>query len=250
MRLPTANFVYCSDNKNFPYGPRPESQVEAFVTEVCANLVQRFNPDLLVIACNTASTVALPAVRSILQIPVVGVVPAIKPAAALTKTRAIGLLATPGTVNRAYTGQLIAEFAVGIRVVLVGSSKLVTIAEAKGHGVPVDLAEIKREIMPMFAPQVEPIVDTVVLGCTHFPILADELRMVAPWPVTWIDSGDAIAARVVAILPKKLHGFSSPNISKQSEVSNRIAVVTQLDHGAKNTAPMLAHYGFVGPIQL
>src|SRR5690606_22891926 len=150
------------------------------------------DPKLAVVACNTASTVALPRLRSQFALPIVGVVPAIKPAARLSANRIIRLLATPGTVARPYTQKLIDQFAADCEVIRVGSSELVEQAERKLRGEPVDL-DLLRRIM---APIIEGGADTVVLGCTHFPLLQQELQLAAGRPLQWVDSGAAIARRV------------------------------------------------------
>ena len=245
--LPGASYVYCSDNENFPYGPKAEQDVVDCVRRVCNRLIGEFKLDLLVIACNTASTVALPVLRSEFRIPVVGVVPAIKPAALATKSRAFGLLATPGTVKRDYVQKLIREFADGCRVVAVGSSALVTIAEDKAHKKPVDLEHVRREISALFAmnPAGELKIDTVVLGCTHFPLLIDELKAAAPWSVQWIDSGAAVAARTRNLLID--HGFNSDLLALNAigtDGPTRVAVVTKDDAEARLVDPLLSTFGF------
>ena len=200
--LPNANFQYCSDNAHFPYGTRTEEDVVRCVTVMADNLDRQAPLDLLVVACNTASTVVLPPLRARFPFPVVGVVPAIKPAAALTKTGTIGLLATPATVSGPYTDALIAAHADGRRVLKIGSPRLAAWAEGKLRGEAVDLAALRAEVAPFFDrhESVDARVDVVVLGCTHFPLLIEELDRVAAWPVTWLDSASAIASRVVSLV--------------------------------------------------
>lgn len=202
-RLPEENYVYACDNAAFPYGPKPEDELVQRVHDVLDALIARYSPKLLVVACNTASTVALPRLRQHYTLPIVGVVPAIKPAAQLSKNKIIGLLATPGTVRRAYTDQLIRDFAADCIVLRIGSSELVQIAENKLRGEIVDIAALRALLSPFFERDAfnrrEP-VDTIVLGCTHFPLLKDELQAAAPSAVNWIDSGNAIADRVVSLL--------------------------------------------------
>jgi glutamate racemase len=201
-RLPGAVYHYCSDNLHFPYGLRAEDDVVRCAVATAEAFIAHCQLDMLVVACNTMSTVALPALRARWpEIPVVGVVPAIKPAAAASKTRVIALLATPGTVARRYTDELIAEHAAGCQVVKVGSSVLVELAEAKLRGEAVDPALVAREIAPMFVPGL----DAGVLGCTHFPLLLPELMAASPWPIQWHDSAGAIAARVAYLLATREH---------------------------------------------
>ncbi len=150
------------------------------------------------VACNTASTVALPRIRSHFLRPVVGVVPAIKPAAGLSRSRHIGLLGTPGTINRRYTRDLIDQFAGDCVITRVGSTELVEMAEGKIRGIAPDRDRLAAIIAPLFD---DPAMDTLVLACTHFPLLQAELEAVAPRPVQWVDSGEAIARRVESLLP-------------------------------------------------
>ena len=192
-RLPACRYVYACDNRAFPYGTKTEEELVERVDLVLKALIGEIDPDIVVIACNTASTVALPRIRSHFQRPVVGVVPAIKPAARLSANGVIGLLATPGTVNRPYTQWLIDEFATHCTVVRLGSSRLVEIAEARLRGENPDPDELRSIIAPLFE---APALDVVVLACTHFPLLREELAQAAPRAVQWIDSGEAIARRV------------------------------------------------------
>jgi glutamate racemase len=195
---PDARFVYAADDAGFPYGRLEEGVLVARVLAVMERLIHRFSPDLVVIACNTASTLVLPALRSRFSIPFVGTVPAIKPAVELSRTRHVAVLATPGTVRRDYTQELIRHFAGDCRVTLVGSTQLAGLAEAHLRGEPVDPGAVAAEIAPCF-PADGPRTDAVVLGCTHYPLLADLMAQVAPWPVTWIDPAPAIARRVVQL---------------------------------------------------
>ncbi|MFO1148501.1 MAG: glutamate racemase [Alsobacter sp.] len=203
---PDARFVYAADDAGFPYGRLEEDALVARVVSVMDRLVARFSPDMVVIACNTASTLVLPALRARFAIPFVGTVPAIKPAAERSLTRHVAVLATPGTVRRDYTQELIRSFAGDCRVTLVGSTRLAGLAEAHLRGEPVDQGEVAREIAPCF-PAEGPRTDAVVLGCTHYPLLQDLLKSLAPWPVTWIDPAPAIARRVLQLAggPMLLH---------------------------------------------
>lgn len=198
--LPAAGFFYASDNEGFPYGTKAEADLLARVGRVMDRLVARVRPDILVVACNTASTLALPMLRASLRIPVVGVVPAIKPAAAQSLSRVIGLLATPATVARPYTDRLIEDFAPRCKVRRLGSAELVDLAERKLRGEPVTAAGLAPLIAPLFAGDEGARLDTIVLACTHFPLLLPELAAAAPRAVEWIDSAPAIARRVLALV--------------------------------------------------
>lgn len=194
-QLPDANYTYLFDNEAFPYGEledtRLVTRVAAQVRAVCAH----HDIDIVVIACNTASTLVLPTLRQQLALPVVGVVPAIKPAAAISQKKIIGLLATPATVSRPYTEQLVADFAKDCQVVSVGTTALVHMAERKLRGEAVNQQDLAAILRPF-----KGTVDTLVLGCTHFPLLRDEIQSVVGDSVRLIDSGDAIARRVVSLV--------------------------------------------------
>lgn len=196
-RLPHCEYIYFADSENFPYGSKDDAHVRACVAKYAGKIMDRYAPDVLVVACNTASTVALDSLRELFSIPIVGVVPALKPAAQRTETKCIGLLATPATVARAYTDQLIRDHCQGVEVIRVGSARLAEIAEYKLAGGSVSLEEIRREIAPFFA-NANP--DIIVLGCTHFPLLKQEFQHVSPIGTEWIDSGEAIASRVQSLL--------------------------------------------------
>lgn len=195
LLLPNAAFVYAADNAAFPYGTRSEAEIAARVPALLGRLVERYRPRLAVIACNTASTIALDHVRSALDIPVVGTVPAIKPAAALSRTRVIGVLGTEATVRQPYVDNLAATFATDCTVIRHGSKELVELAEAKLGGAAIDIAQVAAALAPMRAAAHGNEIDVVVLACTHFPLLAAEIA--AAWPgVTLLDGGAGIARRI------------------------------------------------------
>ena len=203
--LPNTELHYLCDNKNFPYGSKADKEVvDSTVSALSCLIPRRTVPDIIIIACNTASTVALEYVRSQFKMPIIGVVPAIKPASRLTKTGRIGLLATPMTVRRLYTDQLINDNAAGIEVLRIGSSRLVDLAEEKLRGGPIDREVVAPELGGLQQAALDPNpVDIVVLGCTHFPWLLSELKGVLPGPVTFVDSGMAITRRCAQILSTK-----------------------------------------------
>jgi len=198
--LPGIQISYAADNAGYPYGGKPEDELVDRVTAVLRLLAERTRPDVVVIACNTASTRALDAVREMLPIQVVGVVPAIKPAAQFTKTGTIGLLGTNGTVGSAYTRSLIEQFAAGRTVIRCGAPELVEAAERKMQGEAPDPAMIASVLDRMLGSPGGEAIDVVVLGCTHFPLLVPELDRGAGRTITWMDSGAAIARRVATIL--------------------------------------------------
>jgi glutamate racemase len=199
--LPQARLAYLCDNAFFPYGTRPDAELLAHFLDVMNRAIARVQPDLIVTACNTISTICLPQLRAATRIPVVGVVPAVKPAAQQSKRKIIGLLATPATVNRPYTDDLIERYAADCTVLRIGSAELVEMAEARLLGEAVDRDRLTRILAPFFdrAPEARP--DVVVLACTHFPLLRTELEESSPTDVAWIDSGTAVARRVIDVLP-------------------------------------------------
>jgi glutamate racemase len=197
---PDARFVYAADDAAFPYGRLDEARLADRVAAVMEHLLLAYDPDLVVIACNTASTIALPTLRARFAIPFVGTVPAIKPACAASQTRLVSVLGTEGTVTREYTRALIREFAAGCEVTLVGSPNLAALAERHLRGEPVADADVAAEIAPCFVQNGTGRTDTVVLACTHYPLLIDRYHRLAPWPAQFIDPAPAIARRVVDLV--------------------------------------------------
>lgn len=193
--LPTAPIVYAADNAGFPYGKKSDAELASRIPALLGRMVERFHPRLAVIACNTASTIALEHVRSALDLPVVGTVPAIKPASEMSKSRVIGVLGTEATVRQPYVDDLAAKFAADCTIIRHGSPELVELAEAKLRGEEVDANSVKSATKPMFDAPAGDRIDTVVLACTHFPLLQDELRAAFPH-VTYVDGGPGIARRI------------------------------------------------------
>jgi glutamate racemase len=193
--LPEAPIVYAADSAGFPYGKRTEAEIASRVPALLGRLVERFHPRLAVIACNTASTIALDHARSALDLPVVGTVPAIKPAAEISKSRVIGVLGTEATVRQPYVDDLAARFASDCTIVRHGSPELVELAEAKLAGEEVRIEDVRAAAEPMFNAPCGKSIDTVVLACTHFPLLEEELRA-AFEGVSYVDGGPGIARRI------------------------------------------------------
>jgi glutamate racemase len=196
---PDAPLAYVADDAAFPYGRLTDDVLVERVATVVGRYLALLNPSLVVIACNTASTLALPVLRARFKVPFVGTVPAIKPACAQSTTKRVTVLATPATVRRDYTHELVNEFAHGCKVTLVGGEHLAALAEAALRGEPVDDEEIHREIAPGFVDDGAR-TDTVVLACTHYPLILDRLTRLAPWPVAWVDPAPAIARRAAQLL--------------------------------------------------
>jgi glutamate racemase len=200
---PDARYVYVADDAFFPYGHHSENEIIARVVPLIGDLIERHAPDLIVIACATASTLVMSYLREAYKIPFVGTVPAIKPACAGSKTRQVSVLGTKGTVQREYTRGLIRDFAQGCEVTLVGSPELAALAESAMRGNDVPDGDILAELSPCFVGASDDDTsrtDTIVLACTHYPLLLDRFVKLAPWPVDWIDPAPAIARRVVDLL--------------------------------------------------
>lgn len=236
QHYPQCSLFYASDNEAFPYGPKSESELIDRVDDVLHRLQQATQADIIVVACNTASTIALPRIRERFSQPVIGVVPAVKPAAQLSQSKIIGLLATPGTVNRAYTKQLIDEFAHDCEVISIGTSELVQFAEDHLRGQTIT----PEQLIPIVQPLLDsPKVDTVILACTHFPLLQAELQQALPHITHWVDSGEAIARRVGYWLHEKQLNHCSTQVANTSSIS----YFTKQDPDIENLKPALSHLG-------
>jgi glutamate racemase len=195
-----ADICYLADTAFFPYGEKSDKMLIYRIPALLERAVAASRADLVIIACNTASTLALAQVRSRLSVPVIGVVPAIKPAAALTKTGVIGLLATPNTVARPYTDQLIMDFASGVRVIRHGAVGLAATAEAALSGGNIDHEVVRASIDGLIRQDGGDQIDVIVLACTHYPHLKPHLTRYVTQPVAWVDSGAAIARRASSLL--------------------------------------------------
>jgi glutamate racemase len=197
--LPDAPIIYAADNAGFPYGTRSEAEIAARVPALLGRLVERYDPRLIVVACNTASTIALAAVRAALALPIVGTVPAIKPAALASRTRAIGVLGTQATVRQPYVDDLSARFGADCLVLRHGSARLVELAEAKLAGEATDPADYAAELAGLIEQPGGERIDVIALACTHFPLVADELAAACPHPIAFVDGGPGIARRVAVL---------------------------------------------------
>lgn len=235
--LPEASFVYAADNAGYPYGTKSEAEIAARVPALLGRLVERYRPRLAVIACNTASTIALATVRAALDVPVVGTVPAIKPAAEASRTRVIGVLGTQATVRQAYVDRLVSEFASDCTVLRHGSGALVELAEAKVRGEAADPAAVQAAVAPLLAQQVGVRMDVVVLACTHFPLLAAELATALPG-AGFVDGAAGIARRVAVLTAGQDWGRA-----EAKDVVDNLAVFTRDDPALAAYARGLADHG-------
>ncbi|ALE16203.1 Glutamate racemase [Altererythrobacter epoxidivorans] len=195
--LPDAPVIYAADMAGLPYGTKSEAQIAARVAGLLGRMSERYRPRLACIACNTASTIALGMVREVLEIPIVGTVPAIKPAAAMTRTGTIGLLGTEATIRQAYVDNLEAEFATDKLLLRHAAPGLVEAAEAKLRGEVVDGTAVRSAVDALTEMASGNRIDTVVLACTHFPLLRDELQAAFGPEVALIDGAEGIARRIV-----------------------------------------------------
>ena len=231
-RLPAVDISYVADNAGFPYGTKTEMEVATRVCALLGRLTERLQPDLIVIACNTASTIALAHARAVLDVPVVGTVPAIKPAAEMSKSRVIGVLGTLATVRQPYVARLSADHAADCTVMLSGSARLVELAEAKLRGEDVAAADVARELARLTDQRGGERIDQVVLACTHFPLLINILQSCAPG-MGFVDGGAGIARRVAQLLGDR---------GGEGRAQGR-ALFTRQDEQVDALAPALHRYG-------
>ena len=202
--MPDRRFIYVADDAAFPYGAWHEEALRKHIVMLFRGLLAEHDPEIVVIACNTASTLVLGDLRAAFpKTPFVGTVPAIKPAAERTRSGLVSVLATPGTVKRQYTRDLIGEWASKVHVRLVGSERLAALAETYMREGFVDETAVREETAPCFIEQDGKRTDIVVLACTHYPFLVNRMRKTAPWPVDWIDPAEAIARRALSLLEPK-----------------------------------------------
>jgi glutamate racemase len=235
---PDVEIVYAADDAAFPYGRLSEEALVTRVKAVMARLVGETEPDVVVIACSTASTLALPPLRAAYpRLSFVGTVPAIKPAAAASHSRLISVLATRGTVARDYTQALVRDYAGNCEVTLVGSPMLAIIAERVMRGEAIEDAEIEREIAPCFVERDGRRTDQIVLACTHFPLIADRIERLSPWPVGFVDPAEAIARRLDSLI-----GAARPGAWKVHEGT---AIFTSGAEPPKALQKTLLRYGLM-----
>jgi len=218
-QLPSVEQILLADNAYFPYGEMDEVLLVNRVTELLIQSAASFKPDCIVVACNTVSTVALEKIRDSISIPIIGVVPAIKPAAAMSVSKVIGLLATPATINRPYTAELVKQFAGDCEVISLGSTRLVEMSEQQLRGEAINKDELATILQPYILAAQHKQLDVIVLGCTHFPLMADLLTELLPSNVELIDSSEAIARQVEMIL--------------QSSLPNKLVIAEQENCSAK-----------------
>ena len=231
--LPDAPVIYAADNGGLPYGPKSEAEVAARVCGLLGRMSERYKPRLICIACNTASTIALGMVRDVLNVPIVGTVPAIKPAAEITRSGVIGLLGTQATIRQTFVDRLEAEFAADKRLLRFAAGELVGAAEAKLRGLPVDPAVYARAAAGLRSQPGGAQIDTVVLACTHFPLLRADLQIAFGSDVQFVDGAAGIARRIVNLTRGQPFARAVPDL----------AVLTRQDDTAGGLAQTFARYG-------
>lgn len=231
--LPQAPVIYAADMAGLPYGAKSEAEIAARVAGLLGRMAERWQPRLICIACNTASTIALGMVREVLETPIVGTVPAIKPAAALTQTGTIGLLGTEATIRQAYVDNLEREFAADKRLLRHGAKGLVPLAEAKLRGESVSVADVARELKGLMEQAGSDEIDTLVLACTHFPLLQDELRAAFGRDVAFVHGAEGIARRIAFLTQGQEFVRAAPD---RAVTTGDLADFSRL-------APAFANYG-------
>ncbi|MDQ8755058.1 glutamate racemase [Sphingosinicella sp. LHD-64] len=232
--LPHAPIVYAADSGGYPYGTKSPAEIAIRVPALLGRLTERYDPELIVIACNTASTIALDDVRAALDLPVVGTVPAIKPAAVLSKTRVIGVLGTKATIVQPYVDRLAAEFATDCTVIRHGSAELVDLAEATLRGAATSSDSYRRALDGLLHQPGGDRIDVVVLACTHFPLVEDRLAEAAPHALTFVDGNAGIARRTA---------WLARDVTWPEEPSEGIAVFTGDATAAEAYRAGLAGFG-------
>ena len=230
---PDLPVIYCADNAGLPYGTKTEAEVAARVCGLLGRLAERFHPRLICIACNTASTIALAMVRDVLEVPIVGTVPAIKPAAEQTRSGTIGLLGTAATIRQGYVDRLEAEFAADKRLLRAAAPELVGAAEAKLRGEAVDPAVYRRAAASLREQPGGAEIDTVVLACTHFPLVEAELAEAFGPQVRFVHGAQGIARRIAHLTSGQPAQRSAPDL----------ALFTRADADQQRLIPALQSYG-------
>ena len=236
--LPDAPVIYAADNAGLPYGTKSEAEIAARVAGLLGRMTERFAPRLVCIACNTASTIALGMVRDVLEVPIVGTVPAIKPAAAMTRSGTIGLLGTEATIRQAYVDNLEREFAADKLLLRHAAPELVEAAEAKLRGEPVDPAVYARAAAGLRDQPGGADIDTVVLACTHFALVEPELAAAFGPGVGFVDGAAGIARRIAWLTREQPFARRATK-----EFGGDLALFTRDGRGIASLAPALAARG-------
>ncbi|WP_417212635.1 glutamate racemase [Bizionia sp.] len=195
LRLPHENTIYLSDSKNSPYGTKTQQEIIQLSIKNTEHLMSK-GCKLIVVACNTATTNSIKILREKFQIPFIGIEPAIKPAALNTKTKAIGILATRGTLSSELFHQAADLYSRHIQVIEQEGEGIVQLIESG----KLDSSEMTDLLKLYLQPMIKANIDYLVLGCTHYPYLLPQLLELLPEQVKIIDSGEAVAKQTELIL--------------------------------------------------
>ena len=217
--LPLENIIYLADSINAPYGNKSSEEITALSIKNTKKLLE-FQCKIIVVACNTATTNAISTLREKYTIPIIGIEPAIKPAALKTKSRSIGILATKGTLSSALFSQTNKEFTKDISVVEIIGEGLVPLIEAGNLDGPEMVKLLKKHTKPM----IDANVDFVVLGCSHYPYIIPTLRKILPKNVEIIDSGEAVAKQTKTVL-------QSLNLLREENTKPKLQFYTNAESG-------------------
>jgi glutamate racemase len=202
--LPAETLLYCADHARFPWGERDTDEVRARARAI-ATILRSEGARAIVIACNTATAAAADALRAEFAVPVIGMEPAVKPAAAETRSGVIGVLGTGGTLASARFSGLLDRYADGLEVVTRPCPELVALVETTRPGDPSRQPAVDSAVAPLL----EAGADVLVLGCTHFPFLRPEIERAAGDRVVLIDTGPAVARHLADTLAR-LDGQRAP----------------------------------------
>ncbi|MDX1933306.1 MAG: glutamate racemase [Capsulimonadales bacterium] len=205
--LPREPLLYLGDNLHIPYGPRPVEQIRTFSVAITRYLIDVGRCRCIVVACNTATSAAVPLLRETFpMLPIVGMEPGIKPAAAMTRSGKVAVLATMGTLAGSRLACLVERFAGGIEVLTRPCPGWVECVERGEIDRPETVEMVKEVVLPLLAEGA----DTLILGCTHYPFLLPVLQGILPPHVRIVDTGPAVARRVAAVLPVSKDVTASP----------------------------------------
>lgn len=188
--LPDENFVYCADSGNAPWGEKSPEFIIERCRDICRYLIEVHGAKCIVLACNTATAFAADVLRRELTLPIVGIEPAVKPAAAASRTHAIGMIATRRTVGSRRYRSLVERFCRDVDVVTVAGVGLMECVERGEFDTPETVALLEKYLLPLRAHRI----DKLVLGCTHYPFLAPAMRAILGPDVELIEPGAAVAA--------------------------------------------------------
>jgi len=193
--LPQENSIYLSDSKNAPYGEKPIAEIIALSKKNTEKLLE-MSCKIIVVACNTATTNAIQILRNTYTVPIIGIEPAIKPAALSSKSKSIGILATKGTLSSKLFSKTSELYSENIKITEVVGNGLVSLIE-QGQEQSDDIRDLLRSLLK---PMINAKIDYLVLGCSHYPYLVPVLKELLPKEVTIIDSGEAVARQTKKVL--------------------------------------------------